>query len=221
MVAAFDRWNRYRLESIIADGKSDGRPARASMEGTMSDASRASSRRWRTGVIMDPIAGIATYKDSTFAMLLEAQRRERRIVLTLPAILRAGPGEPFGIAALGNPSRAHVRHALQKIDHYLGVAERARGVVDGNGGVFLDADQNAALFALADEDASREVPWQEFGAVTEVPDAIDAHIARVLDIPFLDIEAIRARQANPWVHNPCMMGLSNPERLANSGSTCR
>ena len=27
------------------------------------------------GVVMDPIAGIATYKDSTFAMLLEGQRR--------------------------------------------------------------------------------------------------------------------------------------------------
>ena len=33
----------------------------------------------RTGVVMDPIAGIATYKDSTFAMLLEAQRRGHRI----------------------------------------------------------------------------------------------------------------------------------------------
>lgn len=29
----------------------------------------------KTGVVMDPIAGIKTYKDSTFAMLLEAQRR--------------------------------------------------------------------------------------------------------------------------------------------------
>ena len=28
-----------------------------------------------TGVVMDPISGIRTYKDSTFAMLLEAQRR--------------------------------------------------------------------------------------------------------------------------------------------------
>ena len=34
-------------------------------------------------------------------------------------------------------------------------------------------------------------------------------------------EAIRARQANPWVHSPCMMGMSNPDILANSGSTCR
>jgi len=32
-------------------------------------------RPWQTGVMMDPIGGIKTYKDSTFAMLLEAQRR--------------------------------------------------------------------------------------------------------------------------------------------------
>ena len=29
----------------------------------------------KTGVVMDPISGIKSYKDSTFAMLLEAQRR--------------------------------------------------------------------------------------------------------------------------------------------------
>jgi len=33
------------------------------------------SHSWHTGVIMDPIGGIKTYKDSSFAMLLEAQRR--------------------------------------------------------------------------------------------------------------------------------------------------
>jgi len=32
-------------------------------------------RPWQTGVVMDPISGIKTYKDSTFAMLLEAQCR--------------------------------------------------------------------------------------------------------------------------------------------------
>lgn len=41
----------------------------------MAEASQGDHKRLRTGVIMDPIAGIATYKDSTFAMLLEAQRR--------------------------------------------------------------------------------------------------------------------------------------------------
>ena len=66
------------------------------MEGTMSDASRASSRRWRTGVIMDPIAGIATYKDSTFAMLLEAQRRGHEIRYMEPADLTVQDGRALG-----------------------------------------------------------------------------------------------------------------------------
>ena len=35
--------------------------------------------RFSTGVVMDPIAGIKTYKDSTFAMLLEAQRRDHEL----------------------------------------------------------------------------------------------------------------------------------------------
>ena len=34
---------------------------------------------FQTGVVMDPIGGIKTYKDSTFAMLLEAQRRGHEI----------------------------------------------------------------------------------------------------------------------------------------------
>ena len=66
------------------------------MEGTMSDASRASSRRWRTGVIMDPIAGIATYKDSTFAMLLEAQRRGHEIRYMEPVDLTVQDGRALG-----------------------------------------------------------------------------------------------------------------------------
>jgi glutathione synthase len=41
----------------------------------MAEEQQRSGRGFRTGVIMDPIAGIKTYKDSTFAMLLEAQRR--------------------------------------------------------------------------------------------------------------------------------------------------
>jgi len=35
----------------------------------------AGNTQRQTGVVMDPISGIKTYKDSTFAMLLEAQRR--------------------------------------------------------------------------------------------------------------------------------------------------
>jgi len=41
----------------------------------MAAAMAKKDRPWLTGVVMDPIDGIKTYKDSTFAMLLEAQRR--------------------------------------------------------------------------------------------------------------------------------------------------
>ena len=39
-----------------------------------------SKRNIRTGVVMDPISGIKSYKDSTFAMLLEAQRRGHELL---------------------------------------------------------------------------------------------------------------------------------------------
>ncbi len=41
----------------------------------------------RTGVVMDPIGGIKTYKDSTFAMLLEAQRRGHAVWYMEPSDL--------------------------------------------------------------------------------------------------------------------------------------
>jgi phosphomannomutase len=60
-------------------------------------------------------------------------------------------------------------------------------------GVFLDADENAALFALADEAAPQPVAWDALGGHSVAVDALDAHIGRVLAIPFLDIAAIQAR----------------------------
>lgn len=45
----------------------------------MTEARNTGGNSLKTGVIMDPISGISTYKDSTFAMLLEAQRRGHEI----------------------------------------------------------------------------------------------------------------------------------------------
>ena len=39
----------------------------------MSETGKTNSMVMKTGVVMDPIDGIKAYKDSTFAMLLEAQ----------------------------------------------------------------------------------------------------------------------------------------------------
>jgi glutathione synthase len=45
---------------------------------------------------MDPISGITTYKDSTFAMLLEAQRRGHQIWYMEPSHLTISGGEALG-----------------------------------------------------------------------------------------------------------------------------
>jgi len=49
----------------------------------------------KTGVVMDPIGGIKTYKDSTFAMLLEAQRRGHALYYMEPKDLFAKDGRVF------------------------------------------------------------------------------------------------------------------------------
>jgi glutathione synthase len=46
----------------------------------MVDSRRNLGSNIRTGVVMDPISGIKSYKDSTFAMLLEAQRRGHELL---------------------------------------------------------------------------------------------------------------------------------------------
>src|SRR5687768_14757032 len=43
-------------------------------------------------VVMDPIGSITTYKDSTFAMLLEAQRRGHRLLYVQPGGLSVRDG---------------------------------------------------------------------------------------------------------------------------------
>lgn len=52
---------------------------------------------FRTGVVMDPISGIKPYKDSTFAMLLEAQRRGHDLLYMEAADLSITNGEAMGI----------------------------------------------------------------------------------------------------------------------------
>jgi glutathione synthase len=54
------------------------------------------SKGLKTGVIMDPISSITTYKDSTFAMLLEAQRRGHEIWYMEPRDLTMKDGAGLG-----------------------------------------------------------------------------------------------------------------------------
>lgn len=58
----------------------------------MVDSSNNSDKALKTGVVMDPISGIKPYKDSTFAMLLEAQRRGHELYYMEPAKLSMADG---------------------------------------------------------------------------------------------------------------------------------
>ncbi len=62
----------------------------------MTDAFNTSGGSLKTGVVMDPISGITPYKDSTFAMLLEAQRRGHEIWYMEPSDLTIRGGVAFG-----------------------------------------------------------------------------------------------------------------------------
>ena len=61
----------------------------------MSETEKSRPKVLKTGVVMDPIGGIKTYKDSTFAMLLEAQRRGHALYYMEPENLFARDGRVF------------------------------------------------------------------------------------------------------------------------------
>ncbi|KAA9130960.1 glutathione synthase [Marinihelvus fidelis] len=58
----------------------------------MTETAAGTAGKIRVGVVMDPIAGIKTYKDSTFAMLLEAQRRGHELQYMEPGALYVADG---------------------------------------------------------------------------------------------------------------------------------
>ena len=62
----------------------------------MTDTFNSSQSSLKTGVVMDPISGISSYKDSTFAMLLEAQRRGHEIWYMEPSDLTIRDGVALG-----------------------------------------------------------------------------------------------------------------------------
>ncbi len=62
----------------------------------MTDAFNSKGGVVKTAVVMDPISGIVTYKDSTFAMLLEAQRRGHELWYMEPSDLTMRDGLALG-----------------------------------------------------------------------------------------------------------------------------
>jgi len=67
------------------------------MDKVMSEINKANTKTLKTGVVMDPIGDIKTYKDSTFAMLLEAQRRGHALYYMEPENLYAKDGRVFAV----------------------------------------------------------------------------------------------------------------------------
>ncbi len=63
----------------------------------------------------------------------------------------------------------------------------------GPDGMFLDAEQGAGMRALLDGEVPR-AGWRELGSVESDSEAIERHLARILAIPFLDVERIRNRR---------------------------
>ncbi|MGI8843548.1 MAG: phosphoglucosamine mutase [Gemmatimonadaceae bacterium] len=63
----------------------------------------------------------------------------------------------------------------------------------GPGGLFLDADDGAAMRAIADGDIPR-AQWSELGKITLDEEAIPRHLNTVLSLPFIEIERLRRRR---------------------------
>ena len=61
----------------------------------MSETENTAQKTLKTGVVMDPISDIKTYKDSTFAMLLEAQSRGHAVFYMEPGSLFAKDGRSY------------------------------------------------------------------------------------------------------------------------------
>ncbi len=60
-------------------------------------------------------------------------------------------------------------------------------------GEFLNAAEGARILELAENDAFEYYPVMELGTVTEMPDYVDRHIQAILNLPMVNVDAIRAK----------------------------
>jgi phosphomannomutase len=89
----------------------------------------------------------------------------------------------------------------------------------GPDGMFLDGDQGARMREIADGEIPR-VGWEGLGSHSMDEGAIQRHLNRILEIPFLDIEKIRARRFR--VALDCVRGAGGtifPRLLEELGCT--
>ena len=64
----------------------------------------------------------------------------------------------------------------------------------GHTGLFLDAQENSVLWAIADRSNREYVPWDKQGNYDALESFLDDHIAAVLSIPAVRPESIKKRQ---------------------------
>lgn len=60
-------------------------------------------------------------------------------------------------------------------------------------GEFISGEEGAALLKIADDEAFNYADVDAIGTITEINDYIERHIQMVLDLPLVDVEAIRKR----------------------------
>ncbi len=86
------------------------------------------------------------------------------------------------------------------------------------GGTFLPPARMARFQTMVQERDPARAPWDRLGRVTRDDGAVDRHIERILDLPFLDVEGIR--RARIRVALDCVNGAGGvimPELLSRLG----
>ena len=61
-------------------------------------------------------------------------------------------------------------------------------------GEFLNASEGARILELAEADAFNYSAVLELGSITELPNYVEKHIQAILDLPLVNVEAIRKKQ---------------------------
>lgn len=87
----------------------------------------------------------------------------------------------------------------------------------GPSGLFLDAAEGSAMREIVEGVVPRAT-WDRLGKTTALSDANEYHIQRILDLPFIDVEAIRARKFS--VSLDCVRGAGGafmPQLLEKLG----
>lgn len=88
----------------------------------------------------------------------------------------------------------------------------------GPQGRFLDAREMTRFRRFLAGTPARRAGWDRLGSVREDPAAVDRHIRRILELPYLDVERLRARRFR--VALDCVRGAGGvimPELLAELG----